>query len=49
MNEDYNKEYYAKNKEAILKQKREYRKNNKEKIKESRRKYYIKNPCFVLV
>lgn len=40
---EYNREYYRKNKERILKQVKEYRELNKEKIAESKRDHYRSN------
>lgn len=38
----YNKEYYSRNRESILKQKREYAEKNKERIRLRRRERYFK-------
>lgn len=40
----YNKNYYLKNKEEIIKQKRQYQEQNKEKIKEWNKSWKKKNP-----
>ena len=39
----FNKEYYKKNKDKLLKQQREHYKNNKEKILRQQKEYYEKN------
>jgi hypothetical protein len=37
------RQYYAKNKEKIIKQGKQWRINNKEKVKNNKRRYYLKN------
>jgi len=43
MEKNYNKTYYEKNKERLLKYQSEYRKNNPDKKKEGRKRYYEEN------
>jgi hypothetical protein len=47
-NKEYQKEWYKKNREKIIKKRKEYREKNKEKIKEYDREWYKKNKADII-